>query len=103
MDLSQYGFRKDYNPENKIVKQENIEINGETYFVSTVDLGIDYNSIGGSPLYFETMIFPKDKWSDIYCDRYETRKEAEKGHEKIIADIKADKYEILDGYFALKE
>jgi hypothetical protein len=49
--------------------------------VSTIWLGLDHNYFGGKPLVFETMIFvDEDGGNDIYCDRYSTWEEAEKGH-----------------------
>lgn len=51
----------------------------DEFHVSTVWLGIDHNHFGGSPLLFETMIFKGDI---IYCNRYTTWEEAQKGHKK---------------------
>ena len=52
------------------------------YHVSTVFLGFDHRfSLGGPPLLFETMIFPKDSELDLHCERYETWDEAVAGHE----------------------
>lgn len=54
--------------------------------VSTVFLGIDHGW-GGSHLWFETMIFggPHDQWQD----RYETYDQAEAGHKRVVAALKA--------------
>jgi hypothetical protein len=56
------------------------EING--YRISTVWLGTDHDFYGNGPLIFETMIFPKNDYSEIYMDRYGTWDEAVLGHEK---------------------
>jgi hypothetical protein len=95
-------FRADFNPNNRIVKQEHFEFEGNKYFISTVDLGLDHSFGGGSPLYFETMIFPDGKY-ELYCERYSTREESLEAHEKLMEDIKEGKYEIVDSYFQLKE
>lgn len=58
--------------------------------VSTVFLGLDHGYPEllkvcrelYKPKIFETMVFEKKE--DIYCDRYSTWKEAEKGHQKAI-------------------
>ena len=71
--------------------REDLEFYGDTKFVvqskfgdfqiSTVKLPIDHG-YGGKPLWYETMIFKEGDWSDLYCDRYETKEEAVAGHEK---------------------
>lgn len=91
-------FRSDFNENNRIVRQENIVIDGDPYFVSTVDLGIDHSFGDSRPLYYETMVFPNDSWDECYCKRYETREEAAEGHEKLIQDIREGKYIIKDGW-----
>lgn len=102
MDLTQFGFRPDFDINNKVVKQEAIKVEGKAYTVSTVDLGLDHSFGGGPPLYFETMIFPKDTGADMYCNRYTTREEALASHENLVKDLAAGKYEIVDDYFELK-
>lgn len=69
----------------KIIKQT--ELKGCS--VSTVWLGLDhrFGSQGKGPLIFETMVFVGD-FSEDYCERYETLKEAEEGHERAV-----DRYE----------
>lgn len=94
------GFRKDFDENNRIVKQEYINFKGNEYLVSTVDLGLDYG-FGGYPLYFETMIFPKGEWGDMYCNRYSDREIALKEHNSLVDAILSGKYEIFDGYFRL--
>jgi len=55
--------------------------------VSTVFLGVDHQFWGGPPLLFETMIFggPQDE----FCERYSTWDEAEAGHARIVAALRA--------------
>ena len=53
--------------------------------VSTVFLGLDHQYGYGDPLLFETMVFPKDSWSEEYTERYTTWDEAEAGHKRISA------------------
>ena len=102
MDYSKYGFREDYNPDNKVVKQEYITFNGKEYWISTVDLGLDHSFGRCEPLYYETMIFPKGEWGDMYCDRYSNRETALQKHEILVNDILNGKYEIVDGCFEFK-
>jgi hypothetical protein len=56
--------------------------------VSTVFLGLDHQYGDGPPLVFETMIFPPDSWSEVYCERYSTWAEAEAGHATAIEHAK---------------
>tara|TARA_Y100000310_G_C20447834_1_gene699269 strand:- start:545 stop:853 length:309 start_codon:yes stop_codon:yes gene_type:complete len=58
--------------------------------VSTVWLGLDHNIIEqGSPLIFETMVFPKEgESSELDVDRYSTEEEALNGHQKMIDKFK---------------
>ncbi len=56
--------------------------------VSTVFLGLDHQYGDGPPLLFETMVFPKDSYSDLYCERYSTYDEAEAGHAKAVQGLK---------------
>jgi hypothetical protein len=93
-DLTRFGFRKDFDLANKIVKQEFITQNEKEYLVSTVDLGINHNFREGAPLWYETMIFPKGTWNDLYCNRYETREEAQKAHNELIEKIKNNEFMI---------
>lgn len=102
MDLSQYGFRPDYDRNNRIVKQEYINFEGVEYFVSTVDLGLDHNFGEGPPLYFETMIFPKESIGEMFCKRYTTKETALESHERLVQHINEGKFEIVDGYFERK-
>lgn len=99
MNFSKYEFRENYNPDNRAVKQEDVTIEGKEYFVSTVDLGLDYSFGDGPPLYYETMIFPKGEWRDLYCNRYTDRETALKEHEKLVDDIKNNKYRVIEAGF----
>lgn len=60
------------------------KING--FDVSTVWLGINhaYSFDNGPPLLFETMVFDKDDWHEIYMDIYSTWDEAVEGHKRAI-------------------
>ena len=102
MDYSKYGFREDYNYDNRVVKQEYVTFGGNEYFVSTVDLGLDHRFGEGEPLYYETMIFPKGEWDDLYCNRYTDRETALEEHEKLVKDIINGKYAIFRGCFEKK-
>jgi hypothetical protein len=50
--------------------------------ISTVFLGFDQNLSGGSPLYFETMIFGGEH--DEMQKRYGTLEESMQGHEQMV-------------------
>lgn len=67
-------------PKNKRVSQDEIIIKGLTYLVSTVFLSVDHNYDDGPPILWETMIFKKGDWSELYCERYSSYKEALEGH-----------------------
>lgn len=54
--------------------------------VSTVFLGIDHNFGDGPPLIYETMVFGGPH--DGEMDRYATRAEAEKGHQRMVEFVK---------------
>jgi len=64
------------------------------YTVSTVFLGVDYNFTDSrKPILFETMVFNEESREcgedfDMGIDRYNTRKEALAGHEKIVEEVK---------------
>jgi len=57
--------------------------------VSTVFLGLDHGYFG-TPLWFETMIFPADDsgditdWCELWADRYTTIQEAREGHVRAV-------------------
>lgn len=60
--------------------------------VSTVWLGLDHGFGGGEPLIFETMVFGRDSWSDLACERYATLAEAVAGHARIVAECEAGQH-----------
>jgi hypothetical protein len=62
------------------------------YEVSTVWLGLDHNwTEGGPPLIFETMVFnrraTKNRFSELYCARYRSEREAKAGHDLVVARL----------------
>lgn len=56
----------------------------ETYDVSTVWLGLDYNFGHGPPLIFETMIFGD---GSLDCFRYSTEQGARVGHDEAVTVV----------------
>lgn len=87
--LKRCGYREDYDHENRFDLKTKVEYKGETYIVSTIDLGIDHNFGMGKPLYYETMIFlenedyKNNEFSDFQL-RYSTEEEARISHENIV-------------------
>jgi hypothetical protein len=81
-----YGFREDYDENNRRIGEDVVDVDGNKYWVSTVDLGLDHSFGKGEPLYWETMIFPCDDnggvtdWGELYCNRYPTKQAAVEGH-----------------------
>jgi hypothetical protein len=75
-----------YGPSNRLLRKD--ELCGMT--VSTVFLGLDHNYGNGDPILWETMIFGLEVIGILneYQDRYSTREEAEKGHQKAIRFVK---------------
>lgn len=53
-------------------------------WVSTVWLGLDHRFEEGTPLIFETMVFPKDSWAELDCNRYSSEEAALAGHEAMV-------------------
>ena len=51
-DLTEYGFRKDFDWENRFDLKTKVKYNGKIYTVSTVDLGLDHSFGIGKPLYY---------------------------------------------------
>lgn len=90
--MTNLGYREDFDFENRFHLKSYVD----DYYISTVDLGIDHNFGVGKPLYYETMVFKKDSWSDLYMERYSTEKEAKKGHKKAIKYVK-EHIEELEG------
>lgn len=64
----------------RTVARSVVEHDGEKYRVSTVRLTCDHGR-GGTPLWYETMVFPMDGWGDLFCERYSTRDQAVAGHQ----------------------
>lgn len=58
--------------------------------VSTVFLGIDHSfgAPNARPILFETMLFEKDNFSDLYCARYATFDEAKAGHKAAVEKVR---------------
>lgn len=68
----------------------------EKVLISTVYLGIDHG-FGGTPLWYETMVFLMDKegkkvedWCELDCTRYETESEAVEGHADMVTKWYSD-------------
>lgn len=91
MDFSKFGFREDFDYENRF----DLKTTVGKYEVSTVDLGLNHQLIDGlPPLYYETMIFIKGNnfeerhkehnHFEYYQERYTTEEEAIEGHKKAI-------------------
>ncbi len=53
--------------------------------ISTIFMGLDHNFGKGKPLLFETMVFGGKR--DQYQERYTTKKQAIKGHDKILNEL----------------
>ena len=94
-ELTKYGFREDFDWENRFDLKTKVEYKGKTYEVSTVDLGLNHNFGMGKPLYYETMIFLVDDEKDMFERdnknefsefqlRYSTEEEAKEMHEHIV-------------------
>jgi len=82
------------------VRYKNMEL-----WVSTVKLDIDHG-YNGSHLWYETMIFGKDKegnidFMDKYCNRYATEEEAREGHNNVLKSLKNETIIYNNGYFEL--
>jgi len=77
----------------KLEKENRIHVKKEMvgkFFISTIFWGLNH-SFKGPPILFETMVFnygakvtKENEFLDEYMERYATRDEAEKGHEKIV-------------------
>jgi hypothetical protein len=69
----------------KIAVETATDPEGREFVVSTVFLGLDHRYGEGSPLVFETMIFPSEDgeitdWCELFGDRYTTIEQARAGH-----------------------
>lgn len=84
------GYRPDFDWETRFDLKDEVD----DYLISTVDLGIDHSFGIGKPLYYETMVFKKGSWSDLYCERYSTEEEARKGHKWVIEQMKQGTLEL---------
>lgn len=102
MDLTEFGFRKDFDFENRLDLKDEIDIDGTIYIISTVDLGLNHGH-WGVPLYYETMIFKEAIGIESYCDRYEKEKQAVEGHEKVLKALRNNKFTLDEYGFNFKE
>lgn len=79
-------------PSNKIVKRDMVD----QAVISTVLLGVDLG-FDGTPLWFETMVFPSENnFSEQYCKRYSTYDEALKGHAETVRMVENGEILISD-------
>jgi hypothetical protein len=79
--------------ERNVGKTDVVDTLGRKWIVSTVFLAIDHSFGSGPPLIFETMVFgvlPSGKtcYSERFCDRYPTEKDAARGHAIAVALVK---------------
>ena len=85
--MRKFGYREDFDPNNRIIKQDYFELGDRRYFMSTVDLGIDHSFFIDKPIYWETMIFDHtngEDFGDLYCERYSSVEDAITNHERIL-------------------
>lgn len=85
--MEKYGFREDFDWETRF----DLKTQVGDYTVSTIDLGINHQFDDDlPPLYYETMIFSKNKQNpfEYYQERYTTEIEARKGHLETIEFVK---------------
>ena len=98
VDLSKYGFRKDFDPDNRFHLLTTVKYNGKKFKVSTVDLGLDHSFGFGPPLYYETMIFndyqyyKEENPFEWFQERYTTKKEAIAKHKEIVKAFKNENF-----------
>ena len=81
------GYREDFD----LVHRLHLITIIDGYKVSTIDLGRDHSMGMGEPLYYETIVFPSDENDetfDLCSARYSTKKEAKKGHKRVVKYIK---------------
>lgn len=86
--MRELGYREDFDPNNRIIKQDYFELGDRRYFMSTVDLGIDHSFFSDKPIYWETMIFDHtngENFGDLYQERYSSLEDAIANHERILA------------------
>lgn len=85
--MRELGYREDFDPNNRIIKQDYFELGDRRYFMSTVDLGIDHSFFSDKPIYWETMIFDHtngENFGDLYQERYSSVEDAITNHERIL-------------------
>ena len=85
--MRELGYREDFDPNNRIIKQDYFELGDRRYFMSTVDLGIDHSFFSDKPIYWETMIFDHtngENFGDLYQERYSSLEDAIANHERIL-------------------
>lgn len=98
--LEQFGFRKGFSFEDRFDLKTEVEYNGKTYGVSTVELGMNHNFGIGRPLNYETMIFIHDGFGgnnefEYFQKRYTTQEEAKKAHFNIVNLFRNGKADFL--------
>lgn len=81
--LIRCGFREDYNPDNRQLAVDYVEVNNIKYLISTIDLGYNMSFCSSVELYYETMVFDNNG-NSLYCDRYETKEIALEGHKYVL-------------------
>lgn len=66
--------------QNRVIQQDIVG----RYFISTVFLMIDHAYGGGAPVLWETMVFPDNTFSEVYCERYTSYVDALEGHVRTV-------------------
>ncbi len=74
--------------DSRRVGLDEVTFRGETFNVSTVHLVINHQYGDGPPLLFETMIFAKGDWADLFMLRYSTEEQALAGHKYIVDTLR---------------
>lgn len=82
---SVYEFAEFFKSDRRIIKQDNLH----KYKISTVFLGT-------ANIFFETMVFPLESYTEIECCRVNTYQEALTIHQEMI-----DKYAIFSNEFEI--
>ena len=96
-----FGFREDYDPDKRIVKQDIIKIYNDEYFISTVDLGTNHSFIENYDEYFETMIFKNNDYNGIYERRYATREQALENHNLLVDNLNNESRVVENSIFLM--
>jgi len=69
--------------ERRFLKQTTL---ADGTYISTVFLGLDHGFGAGTPVLWESMIFPEQgEWHELYQDRYTSKAAALAGHEALCA------------------